>query len=88
MKDLIRKLHELHQLCIQIEPDSIKLYEVLSRKEWSDEKEFGGGDGSDIAVDIIRVLSPLAAAFEDVQEHFRSQLIADHIAATPDKYLP
>jgi hypothetical protein len=85
---IIHKLHELHELCRQIEPDSIALYEVLSRKKWIKGEGFGSGDGADMALDLREVLAPLAEAFGEVYESFRTQLVADHIAANHDKYLP
>jgi hypothetical protein len=75
-------------LCAQIEPDSVSLYDVLSKKPWSDDEGFGGGDGADIALELHKALTPLAEAFGEVYENFRAQLVADEIAKNPEKYLP
>jgi hypothetical protein len=88
VSEILRKLHELHELCNQIESVSIKLYEVLSMKPWSDDEGFGGGYGADMALELREILTPLAEAFGEVYQNFSAQLVADHIASAPDKYLP
>lgn len=88
----LRKLEALYDLCRQIEPDSMSLFDTLAEKKMSggdpDDDRFAAFDGSDVAVFMSRALFRLAAAMRETEDAFQSLRVAEYIGNSPEKFLP
>lgn len=95
MSAILKQLEVLHELVRTITTDPVQLYEVLRTKELyllseghPDRFKFANLDGQSGAEVLAESLKRLAAALDESAGYFRTQLVADYIANSPDNYLP